>query len=332
MEQKRFEFILGARQPIAHHCETMGNMSVLMRRKVRQPNGGFASVPIVTGDTMRHGMREASTYALLDAAGLLGRTNLSEAAIRLLFAGGMITGSSGGTVKLGDYREMVDLVPTLALFGGCAQNRAIPGRLWVDDAVLICEETRHLLPDWVLAWVGQAQGGEAVSLESCRAHVEEETRVRMDPTLDPGKRMLLSGAALGAVETRLLASETASDSGDVVGKDRAKSTMLPRSCEVVVAGSLFFWSVTATCYTELDEDTFLVSCAAFLSNARVGGKKATGHGLLKAAAGYQVQTRRPPEADSFDADGLGEHFGSIFARHIADRAERIEMFLREVRA
>src|SRR5262245_29758625 len=110
-EQKRFEFILQAAEPIAHHSETYGNAQVAMRKKVRQPDGSFASVPCITGDTLRHGLREASTYALLDAAGMLADPDLSESACRLLFAGGMITGSAGGAVKLGDYAEMVDLIP-----------------------------------------------------------------------------------------------------------------------------------------------------------------------------------------------------------------------------
>jgi hypothetical protein len=332
MEQTRFEFILRAVQPIAHHSESLGNISLLMRRKIRQTDGSFAQVPIVTGDTMRHGMREASTYALLDAAGLLRSPDLSEAALRLLFSGGMITGSSGGAVKLGDYREMVDLIPPLALFGGCAQNRAIPGRLFVDDALLICVETYHLLPEWALEWVAQAQG--TPDLQSCRAHVEEETRVRMDPTLDPGKRRLLTASSQGDVSQRMLLSEEASGEGDVIAKDRAKSTMLPRSHEVVVSGSLFHWAVTATCYDDLDRDTFLVSCAAFLSHARVGGKKATGHGLVIPVAGYQVSLGSPAERTSAleDPQELGVRCGSLFRRHVIERAEKISDFLRRVAA
>jgi hypothetical protein len=53
METKRYEFVLEASQPIAHHSETLGNQSILMREDIRQPGGGFAKVPIVTGDTMR---------------------------------------------------------------------------------------------------------------------------------------------------------------------------------------------------------------------------------------------------------------------------------------
>lgn len=329
MEQRRFEFILEAAQPIAHAEESIGNTSVAMRQKVRLPGGGFARVPIVTGDTMRHGLREAAAYAYLDAAGLLG-SHLSESALRLLFAGGVVAGASGGAVKLGDYREMVDLFPPLALLGGCAQNRVVPGKVQCDAALLICDETAHLMPPWVSEWL-RDHGGET---EPSRAHVEEVQRVRMDPMLDPGKRRLLTGGDAEHVEQRLLASETASALNDHAAKDETKSAMMPRRYERVVAGSLLYWSVSATCHSELDVDTFLVMCAAFLGNARVGGKKATGHGLLRAVTGRNVHVRRPSEAlDVIEsADKLAPRVGAVFQAHVRERSESIREWLATVAA
>lgn len=330
MEQIRYEFVLQAQQPIAHHEETYGNTAVIMRRKTRQPDGGWAQIPIVTGDAMRHGMREASAYAFLDAAGLLDTGNLSESALRLLFSGGQVTGSAGGAVKLDGYREMVDIVPPLALFGGCAQNRVTPGRLWVEEASLICREQEHLLPEWALSFA-QLDGAE---LDSCRAHVEHVQRVRMDPSLDPGKRKLLTAGDAEATEHRLLLSENASEMDDAKAKAEHKSTMLPRSFERVAAGSLFHWSVTATVYSDLERDTFQVACATFLADARVGGKRGTGHGLLKAIAARHVQLGRPVErAQTLKPDQLStDRVGELFRAHVRERAERITEWLQSVQA
>lgn len=331
MKTMRYEILLESAQPLAHHSETFGNTAVAMRRKVRQSDGSFAHVPVVTGDSMRHGLREAAAYALLDAAGMLDEADLSEAALRLLFAGGMITGASGGAVKLGDYRTMIDLIPPLALLGGCAQNRTIPGRLLVDDAVLVCAETRHILPAHVIDWLTDHQGTDEIA--SCRAHVEEVTRVRMDPTLNPGKRRLLSDGAQAEAEGRLLASESASEKGDVIAKDREKSTMLPRSFETVVAGSIWWWSVEAQCWTDMDEESFHVMLGAFLARAQVGGKKATGHGLMRPIHGWNCHVRRPSEdlAD-LDVKDLGHRVGTLFHQHVEARREELAAFLREVKA
>lgn len=321
-ETKRYEFILRAQTPIAHHAEVFGNSEISMRRKTRQPDGTFAQVPIVTGDTMRHGLREAAAYAVLDA---IGMPPLNESALRLLFAGGMITGKGdASTVKLDQYREMVDLVPPLALLGGCAQNRSIPGRMHVEDALLICDESLHVLPQRVLAWMDE-HGGTS----SCRSHVEEVQRVRMDPSLVPEKRALLTDGG-AAIEKRLGKSEAASAVGDALAKDDSKSTMFPRRFETVVAGSLLYWSVQAVCLSDLDVGSLNTMVGAFLSGAVVGGKRATGHGRMMPVEAWGVPIVRPSETASVafdDAFGVRE-----FREHVAARKERIVSWLAGVEA
>lgn len=325
-EIKRYEFVLRAQTAIAHHAEVFGNSAISMRRKIRQPDGTFAQVPIVTGDTMRHGLREASAYAVLDAAGMLDAPALTESALRLLFAGGMISGKGdASTIKLDQYREMVDLMPPLALLGGCAQNRSIPGRMQVDDALLICDETRHVLP----AWVAEHLDASGQAIDSARTHVEEVQRVRMDPSLVPDKRALLTDGG-ASVEKRLGKSETASSAGDALAKDDAKSTMLPRRFETVVAGSLFYWSLTATCLSDLDVGALNTMVAAFLSSATVGGKRATGHGRIVAVEARGVPVVRPGQAAPValdDAFGVRE-----FREHVTARAEKIRAWLAGVDA
>jgi hypothetical protein len=327
MQHKRYECVLECAEPVAHHEETIGNEAILMRRKVRH-NGGWAHVPIVTGDTMRHGMREAAAYALLDAAGILqqdGGPKLSEAALRLLFAGGMVTGKDGaGAVKLNQYRELCELVPSMALFGGCAENRVIPGRLIVSDATLICEESARYVPEWTLELAGQ--------LDSCRSHVEEQQRVRMDPTLQPQKRALLLESAQVEANRRLEASETSSATKDAVNKAKEKSTMMPRRFERIAQGSLLSWSVEADVYNDLELDTFLLTLCAFLGRARVGGKRGTGHGLLKVVAGRDVEFVTTAQHESVDVTALAGRVGELFKAHVAERKERIESFLNGVNA
>lgn len=324
MQHRKIEVVLEAQQPIAHHEGTLGNQAILMRESIRQPDGTFAQVPIITGDTMRHGLREAAAYAYLDAAGLLSES-LSEEALRLLFAGGMVTGTAGGSVKLGDYRDMCDLFPPLALLGGCAQNRVVPGRLQSDEALLICRETEHVLPEWVRA--------EFVADATARAHVEEVTRVRMDPTLDPAKRTMLTDESRQLIESRLGISEASSEVGDWSGKVDAKSSMLPRSHERVKRGSLWFWRVTATTLSDLEHDTLMVMLATFLADARVGGKKATGHGLVRAIAARNVDVRRPSErTESIECTDLGARVGELFRAHVMGHREAAAQFLRTVAA
>jgi len=327
MEQKRYDFILEARQPIAHHSETFGNSQVLMRQRVRRADGSWARVPIITGDTMRHGLREAATWAYLDCAGMLGET-LTESALRLLFAGGMVTGS-GATVKLDEYREMCDLMPHLTLLGGCAGNRVVPGQIHVEPALLLCDETRHLLPEWVPEWV-EEQGAE---WDGARSHVEEVQRVRMDPTLDPSKARLLTSGDREGVQQRLIAGADARKAKNHRAADEAKSSMMPRRFETVCAGSWWYWSVTATVYSELELDTLNVMVATFLRDARVGGKRGTGNGLLVPRVAQNIGLARwKDRVDTLEILGPDQAVGAQYRRHVEARAERIREWLQTVAA
>lgn len=328
-DRSTYTVILRAASPIAHHAETFGNTAIVMTEPIRQDDGRFEKVPIVTGDTMRHGLREAAAYAFLDAAGLLGDPCLTESALRLLFAGGQLDGMSGSTISITDYRHMVDLVPSLGLLGGCAGNRMQPGKIQVDRALLICEESLPILRDdpWTVEWMRRS----GYVLGRQRAAKDLATRVRADPTLQPLPRSLLSADALRSGEQRMLANEAASASGDALAAHNSKSSMMPRSFEVVSSGSHFRWSLTATVRTPLERDTFDLMLAAWLSNMVVGGKKGTGHGRLIAVDGSR-QVLIHPSARPAEPLATGSSVGALFREHVRGRATEIRDFLATVQA
>lgn len=325
METQRYEMIVRARDPIAHAQETLGNASIFCRKPVRQPGGGVASVPYLSGDCIRHQLREAATYGTLHAAGMLDDPQLSEGALRLLFAGGMVTGRGDAAVlQIERYRELVALFPPLALFGGCTDNRPVPGQINVDEGNLICSEQAHNFPAWVRAWL--AEHGEAV--EPCRASIEETQRVRMDPTLFPDKQKLLSETAVMRVNAKALGSEGAHESGDAIEKGKTKSTMMPRTHERLIQGSLLWVGVEARTYSPLERDAFDFTVACLLNNFRVGGKLGTGHGRLEFVSGARI--RFEPTAGSLENIGaeLAPKTGDIYRAHVAARKEELAAWLR----
>lgn len=341
MERHRIEVILEATQPIKHLSESFGNTALLATRKVRQSDGTFAKVPEVSGDAMRHGIREAAAYAMLHAIGATETQKLSEAALRLLFAGGMVTGKGdAGSVRLGEYRKLVDMVPQLAFLGGCAENRTIPGRLEVDPATLICAEHARYVPAWMLTHPEVA----TMAAVTCRESIEEPQRVRMDPSLNPAKRALLDPSEADKIERRLDASERASRDGDAVAKEAAKSTMMPRRYERLAQGSLFSWTVTVTLFDALDADAFYTAFCIFAGNMIVGGGRATGHGAMRVVAARREvmasfsevpRTSEVGLALDGEAGGLsvnGARVGSVYFDHVRERAPKIIEYLRGVNA
>lgn len=330
METIRYEFILEAIEPIAHHSETIGNEAIVMRESVRLKDGTFIDVPIITGDTMRHGLREVGAYAYLDAAGKLDNPQLSESALRLLFNGGMMTGKgTARAIDLDLYRRMSVLLPLLPLLGGCSDNRIVPGNVEVSRALAICDE---MLPKLALQspWLADALIALGETVGPAATHVDEEQRVRMDPTLVPAKRLLMSDDAQVHTNRRLGVSEKAHAENDAIDAQASKSSMMPRRFEVVKTGTLFHWSVTARVYSPLERDTFNLMVGLFLSNCRVGGKRGTGHGSIRARHSVNVNMRPfAPETNALvPLDGVS--VGKIFREHVKANASEIESLLKTV--
>jgi hypothetical protein len=321
-----YEFMLEAVTPIAHAEATFGNHSVVARTKMRGADGQWSDVPIVSGDTMRHRLREASAWTFLDAAGMLGDGALSEASLRLLFNGGMVSGNGDGSaVRLDAYHAMTDLVPQLGLLGGCASNRVMPGRMDVDAALLVCDESRALVPPWILNTHGPT--------DTARAHLQIVQRVRMDATLDPSKARLLGEVASAKVKGRARKSEVASADGDAMATHQAKSSTMPRTFETVAAGSRFAWRVEARCASERDVDALHTMLWGFLAAATVGGKVGTGHGQLRLVEARRVTMARTltPERESLDVAAFA---GAVdrFRAHVVARASKASEWLRDVDA
>lgn len=334
-ESVTHQFILVAKSPIAHHQEVLGNDAIFFRKKVRAPDGTLIQVPYITADTLRHGLREAIAIAYLDAAGLLDRAELTEAALRLLFNGGMISGQGqdSASVSLDAYREMTELMPHLSLLGGCARNRSIPGKVEVNDAWMICKETEHMLEDWQRTVLTGQQ------LNSHRAEIERTQRVRMDALLDPAKRMLLLPSEQTRIAGKLTTNEQAAEAGDAIAKAESKSSMMPRGYEQACTGSLWSWSISARLQSNLDRDVYFSMLLSFLSRAMVGGKKGTGNGHLEvyrtgegACAREATLLRPAAQLSAMDTRALAPSVGQMFRAHVADRRERIITLLSKVNA
>lgn len=327
MEQRRYEFLLEAVRPIVHLAETVGNKGIIARRKIRQPDGRWAMVPIVSGNQLRHKMREAATMCLLDALGMLDSRELLEPATRLLFNGGELKKKgSGGGVNFESYRTLCEMIPSISLLGGCANGTINEGQGSVDYALLVCEETWHLLPPWV----HEHYAAVGTVTDSARAHIEEIQNVRGDSLGSVRVQRLLTEGEQVRINQKLLAKSTARDNDEEIDPD-SKSKMLPYTTESVAMGSIFYWSIAFNTYDELQLDTLHTMVSAFLHRPVVGGKSGSGHGELRAITARNIQVRRPSEPSSVVmVDALAPKTGSTFYAHVQERAERIKEYLRGV--
>lgn len=140
----RLPITLTALAPISHGAGTSGNTQLLRTRDVIAPDGRRAAVPYVSGNSIRHTLRDALAWHLVRTLGVT-EYSLPKRVVDLLWSGGALT-TTGNQADLDMTRRIHTLTPGLGLLGYSAKSDITAGTLWVDDADLVCEENAALLP------------------------------------------------------------------------------------------------------------------------------------------------------------------------------------------
>lgn len=154
---------LTALAPISHGAGTSGNTQLLRTREVIAPDGRRASVPYVSGNSLRHTLRDALAWHLVRTLEIPDGS-LPKRSVDLLWSGGALT-ATGSQADLAMIRRIHALLPGLGLLGYSARSDIASGTLWVDDAELVCAENADRLPPRLAAHPHAALGNGALRTE-----------------------------------------------------------------------------------------------------------------------------------------------------------------------
>lgn len=326
-EMLTVELILRADQPVHHGDGNFGNSAVIKRRRFQSADGSVRDVPYISGTSMAHHLREAGSYALLEAAGLLEDPQLTEAAQRLLLNGGQVKGSSKALTRA-EADELVELLPHIALLGGCVGNTIREGMTWSDSVLLVCEETAPFLPEWVGTWLEEQ--GRRLTPEAALIAVEEGMRRTLDD--HPKATRLLSSGARADMDERLAKRERASRDDDDAAKLAAKSDAMIFEYETVIMGSLWYWRIACEVWSAIERDAFWVMLGAYLANPHIGGKSKRGFGRVSVVEmrGTSLPTFERPDPEAVTINGINSPELARYVAHVSERRERIVDFLARV--
>ena len=139
--------------PMHHGAGTSGNTALLRTQRFTGPDGQVRSVPFVSGNSVRHRLREALAWHLVTTLGL-GEGSLTKAQVDLLWSGGALTRT--GDSRLAVTRQVEQLLPHLSLLGYSAGSEIVGGVLAMNMLHLVCSENTWRLPP-VLAATAHAQ-------------------------------------------------------------------------------------------------------------------------------------------------------------------------------
>lgn len=265
-----------ALEPLHHGAGTAGNTQVLRRQDVVTAAGELVRVPFISGNSLKHLVREAGVRFALDAMAVADGT-LSKPVVDILFSGGHLS-KSGSSVDLSRARKLAELFPILSLCGYSAGNEMVGSKLRVGHLHLACEENAWRAPVGMTAEVRHFElpAGSFISEDFGTRH--ESAR------LPHVSRLLLPEA----VEARAAAKSKAKDTPGASEKAEG-STQMIYDYEVLIPGSRWWGRIDYVDISEGERDA-LWSALSYACQGlggsgghlfRVGAKSSIGLGLME---------------------------------------------------
>lgn len=287
------EGVVRAKTQISHNGgEINGNIAAFRRMKVIQDDGRTVEVPVVSGNSVRGGLRDIGAKKMLD---LLGEDNKPHAVgidlFQLLFSGGNLTDKKiDGDIDY--FKKMRHNMPHIGLFGGAWGNSILAGKMKINPLIPIAKETSHILP----------KAYQGFDLPSCYAYLQMEMYTRKENSGD-------------AQFEKYLESEENQD---------ISTTQMIYHVETLSAGTPLYWKVILEDVTPVEYDFFLSVLESWKNICVVGGKSSVGFGQLEIA---ELNWREITK----DGNTLtiGEHdTESLYSKFIEDNAGGIRAYMK----
>jgi len=315
---------------IHHGAGTDGNTVTLRRQEVLLPDGSIDTVPFVSGNSIRHLIRDGGVRFALEAMGI-APNSLSKPVVDLLFSGGSLGGKASMT--LAKARRIAELFPVLSLLGYSAGTRITGGRVEVWHLHLVAEQNLFRRP-------------EGISAEHPRWQVDGNAQVGSQFGTRHDAARIAHAAAYLAIEDQRKGQLIAdAPKGKTKAPKDESSTQMIYDWEVVLPGAEFSGGIV---YRALKEGE-LSALASALSHAcdgrapdggylyRVGAKSGTGHGRMSwHFAGLQRPIATPAMVSSdvllpAIADGHQARLDA-YREHLAKHRDDILTELEEIAA
>lgn len=128
-----------------HGAGTSGNTSLLRTQEIVLSDGAVGRVPFVSGNSLKHLVRDGAVRFALDAMAV-GDGTLTKPVVDLLFSGGHL-GKRGAAVPLDTARRIARMFPALSLCGYSAGNFMAASKVRCDNLHLLCVENAWRTPE-----------------------------------------------------------------------------------------------------------------------------------------------------------------------------------------
>lgn len=335
----KIDIIATALSPLIHSAGNAGNASIARVDEFTYfDDEGFevdARTPILSGNSLRHLLREAAIRHALSVMGIEG--GLSKAKVDLLFSGGHL-GTPGASVDIGAARQIAELFPPLAMFGYSAGNTIVEGRIRVDFLHLLCRENLFRMPE-VLRSHPMAKSSAAsrmktgfltrrdqtftvvgqkyLSDEAMNSQVEHRTKL-LDGKKDPSKDKKPAGKG------------KKDDAPATAAEARGESAQMIATHEMTSTHSVFFGGIHFRDLT--DNERAALACAIYQAACDqiddcpvvpMGAATAKGYGRMRLELATSLRVARPEFTPTTALAAGGNGIVDAYAAHLRDRKDEI---------
>lgn len=303
-------------------ADRVGNVVPFNTEPVHVPGRGRIAVPTVSGNSIRHGLRECLAHLYLN---LLKPIRVPPKLYYVLFSGGANQGGDGGHFDFDDRREVMEMIPPVAVFGTARDGGTFAGAVGVSSAQPACRETWDLIapPRPTDEWPCGAAAADALAERvwcqkntSALRMLGEQQNTRTDALRVRSPDFVLPDDADGGEsvdgEDGGAKGKGAAKKGKRGKKDGPGPHQMIFSAQTLVRGVALAHEL---CFlqpaNDLTRATFGAALEQWLLNPILGGRSALGHG------GVEATYDRPfPDPEPFRA-------------HMAAKREQIRAYLRD---
>lgn len=289
----RWRGYLVSRTPIMHGgADRIGNVVPFNTEPVAVPGRGILRVPTVSGNSIRHQLREALAHLYLN---LLKPIKLPPKLYYMLFSGGANQGGDGGHFDFDERALLMRMIPPIAVFGTARDGGTYAGAVAVSSAQPVSRETWDLLspPRPSAGWPHAPETLEALSERvwgqkhaSALRMLAERQYTRTDSLRVRSPDFVL-GVAPPAAEIaptdapkKGRKGTSKAEAGNGPKKDASPHQMI-FSAQVLVRGVALAHEL---CFLqpadELTRSAFGAALAEWCASPTIGGRAAIGHGLV----------------------------------------------------
>lgn len=282
--------------PLHHGAGVSGNTQKLRTQPATNPwTGETYNCPIVSGNSLRHAIRDACAELTLGAVDAQPGT-LSKPLVDLLYSGGALTGSEGANVDLDRHRQLDHMWPPAGLLGYAGRGQIWAGTLYADFLLPVCTENLWRTPE---RRITTEPGQPKVLLRDLPAASEPVSALREE---EFGTRHDIIGAAPGRwVDHDMWAGLDAKE----------RTSQMIYDWEVTRAGTVWYGTLHLAAATIVHAQALRAAWDWLTAHGTIhlGAKRAQGFGLCRPEADWS----QLPDPDPSWVAELSDHRDEVMS-------------------